>query len=292
MENQTKPKKGKLYIVSTHIGNKEDVTIRAMEVLKFCDLVICEELKVGAKILKELMINNKLDTMNEQNEDEKIFEFIDLLKNGKKLALISDCGTPVFADPGLELIRNAIISEIEVIVVPGASSLMTAIVRSGMPLDQFLYAGFLSRNSEERVQQLKELSVEKRTVVLYDTPYRLLPVLEGICKIMPQRRAYIGMNLTMPFETHHYGTFQELYDKFKNERIKAEFVIVFEGIKTNFPQFYYEGDTGRSAESKRNKKNSFVKKQNFSSNYKRSSGSNSFNRRGDQRNTRSRRDKS
>ena len=223
-------KRGKLYVVSTHIGNKEDVTLRAIEVLKLADLVICEELKVGSILLKDLRINNRLDTLNEQNEDEKIFEYIRMIQEeDKKLALISDCGTPVFADPGYSLVQNALISEVNVIVVPGVTSLMTALVRSGMLLDQFLYAGFLSRKREERVDELIELSKEPRTIVIYDTPYRLLPVLEDASKIMPHRKVYIGMNLTMPFETHHYGTFSELYNKFKDERIKAEFVICFEG---------------------------------------------------------------
>ncbi len=226
---EKKEKKGKLYIVSTHIGNKEDITIRASEVLKICDLVICEELKVGAKILRDLSINKKLETMNEQNESEKVFEFIQMIKEGKKLAVISDCGTPIFADPGSELLKNALVSDIDIVVVPGVSSLMTALVRSGFALDRFLYAGFPPRTTEDRLKYLQTLSKEPYTVALYDTPYRLLPVLEAACKIMPHRRVYIGMNLTMAFETHHYGTFQELYEKFKDERIKAEFVIVIEG---------------------------------------------------------------
>ena len=226
---EKKEKKGKLYIVSTHIGNKEDITIRAIEVLKLCDLVICEELKVGSKILRDLRIDNRLETMNEQNETEKVFEFIKMINEGKKLALISDCGTPVFADPGAELVKNALVSNIDVVVVPGASSLMTALVRSGFSLDQFLYAGFPPRTMEERIKFLQELAKEQRTIALYDTPYRLLPVLEDACKVMPHRRVYVGINLTMPFETHHYGTFQEIYEKFKDERIKAEFVIVIEG---------------------------------------------------------------
>ncbi len=224
-----KEHKGKLYIVSTHIGNREDITLRAIEVLKLCDLVICEELKEGARILREQNIHNKLETMNEQNEGEKIFKLIEMIQNGKKLALISDCGTPVFADPGYQLVRNAIAQNIEIIVVPGVSSIMAAIVRSGMPTNQFLYAGFLSRKTEERELELLALSKETRTVVLYDTPYRLLPVLEEASKSMPHRKAYIGMNLTLPYETHHYGSFVELYEKFKEQRIKAEFVICFAG---------------------------------------------------------------
>jgi len=222
--------RGRLYVVSTHIGNIEDITIRAKEVLKLCDIVVCEELKIGSVLLKNLKINKKLLILNEQNEADVVLELIHTIKEeDKKLALISDCGTPVFADPGFQLVKTALLSDIEVIVVPGATSLMTALVRSGLNLNQFLYAGFLSRKREERVEQLISLSKEPRTVVIYDTPYRLLPVLEDASKIMPNRNVYIGMNLTMPYETHHYGTFAELFNKFEKEKIKAEFVICFEG---------------------------------------------------------------
>jgi 16S rRNA (cytidine1402-2'-O)-methyltransferase len=225
-----KEKRGKLYVVSTDIGNAEDVTLRALEVLKLCDLVVCEEIKEGSQLLKRLRIDKRLDTLNEQNESEKVFEYIKMMEmEDKKLALISDCGTPVFADPGYQLVKTAILADLNVIVVPGATSLMTALVRSGMPLDQFLYAGFLSRNTNERSKQLVELSKEPRTVAIYDTPYRLLPLLEDAAQIMPTRKAYIAMNLTMPYETHHYGTFAELFEKFRNERIRAEFVVCFEG---------------------------------------------------------------
>jgi 16S rRNA (cytidine1402-2'-O)-methyltransferase len=223
-------KRGRLYVVSTHIGNPEDITLRAIEVLKLCDMVICEELNIGSVLLKQLRIDKKLDTLNEQNEDEKLFEYIKMIQDDdKKLALVSDCGTPVFADPGYNLVRNALAVDINVIVVPGVTSLMTALVRSGLPLNQFLYAGFLSRTREERIDELIKLSLETRTVVVYDTPYRLLPLLEDASKVMPARKAYIGMNLTMPYETHHYGTLKELHEKFSDAKVKAEFVICFEG---------------------------------------------------------------
>lgn len=229
-------KRGRLYVVSTHIGNKEDITLRAIEILKLCDLIVCEEMSIGSVLLKDLRINKKLDTLNEQNEEEKVLEFARLMDvEDKKLALISDCGTPVFADPGFHLVQQALSQKIDVIVVPGATSLMAALVRSGMPLQSFLYAGFLSRKSEERIAQIRKLAEEPRTVAILDTPYRLLSLLEDIIKVIPNRQAYIGMNLTMPYETHHYGTFYELYQKFKAEKVKAEFVICFEGNLSNLP---------------------------------------------------------
>lgn len=221
--------KGILYIVSTPIGNQDDISLRALKILNNCDIVICEEIKTGARTLRNYNISKKLETLNEQNEEEKSFAILEMLKNGKRLALISDAGTPVFEDPGALLVRQALDSDIEVVVIPGPVSIMTALVRCGFSIKQFLYAGFLSRKTDERMAQLRRLSEESRTVAFLETPYRLLPILEAASKVMPGRRAYVGINLTMPYETHHYGTFKELYDKFSNQRFKGEFVICFEG---------------------------------------------------------------
>ncbi len=223
---------GTLYIVSTPIGNDDDITVRALKVLKSVDIVVCEEPKVGARTLHKYNLSQKMELLNEQNELIKTPQLVELLEKGKNLALVCDGGTPVFADPGLLLVQTCLKKEIPIKVIPGVSSLMTAIVRSGFPIDQFLFAGFLSRKKEERILQLRRLSQEKRTVVLLETPYRLVPLLEAASQIMPERRAYIGCNLTMPFETHHYGTFKELYNTFKNTKFKGEFVVCFDGSPT------------------------------------------------------------
>ncbi len=230
MATEDKPEKGHLYVVSTPIGNKHDITQRAISTLKYVDLVVCEEIKLGARLLHQLNLRNELDNLNEQNEDIKTFELLNLLKEGKSLGLVSDCGTPVFADPGYMLVKRAIENNIPVTVVPGASSIMTALVRSSFSMKSFLFAGFLSRTPNERLEELKQLALEPRTVCLLETPYRLLPLLEAAAKVMPNRKAYIGFNLTMPFETHHYGTFKELFEHFTEKRVKAEFVICFDGI--------------------------------------------------------------
>lgn len=223
-------KKGVLYLVSTPIGNWDDITLRAIKVLKNCDRVICEEGKEGAKILKHYNIHKEIELLNEQNEDERTLELIWELEKGKNLALISDCGTPVFADPGFSLVKAVLKRNIDISVIPGASSLMAGIVRSGFAITEFLFAGFLSRIKEERISQLKALSKEKRTVALLETPYRLMPFLEAAKLVMPHRNVYIGCNLTMPFETHHYGTFTELYNKFSEKKFKGEFIVIFEGL--------------------------------------------------------------
>lgn len=240
MSEDIKTSKGKLFIVSTPIGNKDDFTVRAMNSLKRCDFVICEEIKVGARTLKQLNLSKDLIPLNEHNEVEQTNEILDRIIKGEKACLISDDGTPLIADPGNHFIKQALYRNIEIEVVPGVTSILTALVRSGFATDQFVFAGFVGRKTEEKFQDVRDLSREKRTVVLLETPYRLASTLEVLAKIMPNRRAYIGMNLTHPYETHHYGTFEELYNKLKDLEIKAEFVICFEG--STFTNFHKKDD--------------------------------------------------
>ncbi|MBM2813516.1 MAG: putative methyltransferase [Ignavibacteria bacterium] len=257
-DNTEKQPKGCLYIVSTPIGNDDDITQRALKAIKLCDVIYCEEMKVGARLLHKYNITNQLEKLDEHNESERTPEILDLLKSGKKVALISDCGTPVFEDPGFFLLKECLRNKIEVVVIPGVSSIMTALVRSGFSLKQFLYAGLLSRTSDERHSQLEWLSRERRTVVILDTPYRLLQILEAASDVMPDRNVYLGCNLTMPFETHHYGSFQELFEKFKDLGFKGEFVIVFEGAySTEKREFIRKTDDRQSL--KLRPKKAFIK---------------------------------
>ncbi|NBP64056.1 MAG: 16S rRNA (cytidine(1402)-2'-O)-methyltransferase [Bacteroidetes bacterium] len=218
-----------LYIVSTPIGNEDDISLRALKVLKKVDAIICEEEKVGALLIKRHNFSAQLEQLNEHNEESYAPQLIERMQQGETFALISDAGTPIFADPGRYLLQLALDVDINVVVVPGASSIMTALVRSGFKSDVFTSAGFLSRTTEERLSELQALALEPRTTVLLETPYRLKQLLEAAAKVMPDRSAYIGCNLTMAFEHHHYGTFSELMIKFTESPFKGEFVIVFEG---------------------------------------------------------------
>ncbi|MFN4917391.1 MAG: 16S rRNA (cytidine(1402)-2'-O)-methyltransferase, partial [Ignavibacteria bacterium] len=218
-----------LYIVSTPIGNEDDISLRALKVLKKVDTVICEEEKIGALLAKRHNFSANLEQLNEHNEDEYAPQLIERLQNGETFALISDAGTPIFADPGRYFLNLALDANINIVVVPGPSSIMTALVRSGFTSDVFTCAGFLSRTTEDRLMEMQALSLEPRTTVLLETPYRLKPLLDAAAKVMPDRKAYIGCNLTMSFEHHHYGTFSELHQVFTDTPFKGEFVIVFEG---------------------------------------------------------------
>ncbi|MCS7176667.1 MAG: 16S rRNA (cytidine(1402)-2'-O)-methyltransferase [Candidatus Kapabacteria bacterium] len=220
---------GTLYVVGTPIGDIDDITLRALRVLKSCSVVFCEEFKVGARLLRAHRIDRPLETLNEHNEPEATERVLSYLRAGKDVALISDAGMPAIADPGLFLIRRVLQEGLPLVVVPGPSSITTALVRSGFSTDQFLFGGMLSRKPEERRRQLQALAEEPRTVVLLETPYRLRQLLADAAAIMPNRHAYVGCNLTMPYETHHYGTFAELFERFRTLRFRGEFVLCFEG---------------------------------------------------------------
>ncbi|MCS6809444.1 MAG: 16S rRNA (cytidine(1402)-2'-O)-methyltransferase, partial [Candidatus Kapabacteria bacterium] len=220
-EHKALPKHGTLFIVSTPIGNNDDISLRALKTLKTADVVVGEEGKTAARLLHDNRISKKLEELNEHNEHEQTPRLLQLLKSGKTLALVSDAGTPLLADPGAQLVRKAIEAGISVRAVPGVTSIMAALTTSGLPMDSFVFAGFLSREPAERLQELKRLAQEPRTVVVLETPYRLVPLLEAARQIIPQRRAYLGCNLTMESETHHYGTVSELYTKFVVSRFKG-----------------------------------------------------------------------
>jgi len=229
-------KTGTLYVVGTPIGNVEDITLRALRVLKSCSVVFCEEFKVGARLLRAHRIDKPLESLNEHNEVEATERVLEYLRQGKDVALISDAGMPVIADPGAFLIRRILREGLPLVVVPGPSSILTALVRSGFSTDQFLYAGFLSRKPEERRRQLQALAEELRTVVLLETPYRLRQLLSDAAAVMPQRHAYLACNLTLPYETHHYGTFAELWERFRHSRFRGEFVLCFEGRPVDYSE--------------------------------------------------------
>lgn len=261
MENNNITKKfGKLYIVSTPIGNKDDISLRAIKTLQSCDIVVCEEGKIGARLLHSYNISKPLEILNEHNEESKSFELLRLLKEGKRLALTSDCGTPLLADPGLLLVNSAIENNIEVRSIPGVSSIMAGIVLSGFTIDRFLFAGFLSRDNDTRIKQIKSLSKETKTVVIFETPYRILPVLQAFADIIPYRKAYIGCNLTLPFETNHYGNFLSLNEKFKELKFKGEFIIVFE---KSLKRIYSDKFEKKEKTIKRDENKDFKKRNNF-----------------------------
>jgi 16S rRNA (cytidine1402-2'-O)-methyltransferase len=223
------PKTGCLYIVATPIGNIQDITLRAIETLRSVDAVICEEHKEGSKLLKRLDIKARelipLNEHNERDKSERINEIILLLHEGKQLALISDCGTPVFSDPGALLIQQAVMFNVPVIPVPGASSLMATLSVLDESLDRFVFGGFLPRDSEQRLEELKTLDRVGYPIVLMDTPYRLKRLLDEIGSTYGKgRRITLACDLTLPSESIYRGTIKQVQQKVTDR--KAEFILV------------------------------------------------------------------
>ncbi len=221
---------GTLYLVATPIGNFEDITFRALAVLKSVDLVIYEERREGERLLHHFGIEKPVESLNEHNEAAASFTILRHLRDGRSVALVSDCGTPVFSDPGQILVRKAIEQKIRIVPVPGASSLMPALTVSGFSIDQFLFYGMLSPKKDRRRAELRHLQQEKRVIVLMDTPYRLLPLLKDLAEAFGEtRRVCVAFNLTLPDEQLFYGTAVEMHRVFSARAMKGEFVIVIEG---------------------------------------------------------------
>jgi 16S rRNA (cytidine1402-2'-O)-methyltransferase len=221
---------GTLYLVATPIGNYDDITIRALTVLRTVDVVVYEERREGERLMRHFGIEKPVETLNEHNEAAATHVILQLLTSGKSVALVSDCGTPVFSDPGQMLVRRAIEQSLKIVPIPGASSLMPALTVSGFSIDQFLFYGWLSPKKERRRSELRQLLQERRAIVVMDTPYRLVPLLADLSEAFgDSRRLCIAFDLTMPDEQMFYGTAVQLHRKFAGKPVKGEFVIVIEG---------------------------------------------------------------
>jgi 16S rRNA (cytidine1402-2'-O)-methyltransferase len=222
-------KPGTLYIVSTPIGNPDDITLRAIEVLKNADAVVCEEYKPGSTLLKRLNIEGKeLLLLNEHNEETQAAELLVRLLNGETLALFSDCGTPVFSDPGAYLIQLAAGSGVTVSPVPGASSLMAALSVLDMKLERFVFTGFLPREPERRRAELMRYKGMRMALVVMETPYRLTALLEDVSKTFGKRQwVTVAYNLTLPGEMVFRGEVENVLRQTAGR--KGEFVLVVHG---------------------------------------------------------------
>lgn len=218
---------GKLYIVSTPIGNYEDITLRALRILKEVDFIICEEFKEARRLLSHFNIHKELSSINEHNESKNADEIILKLTEGKSAALISDCGTPLFSDPGHLLVQLAIQNRIEIIPIPGTSSLLAALVGSGMNFEKFYYYGWLSPKKDIRKKQLLEMKKRNEIIVLMDTPYRLKTLLEDVNKFMGKNvPVVLAYELTKPKENFYRGTCENVLRIVENENLKGEFVLI------------------------------------------------------------------
>lgn len=215
----------KLFVVATPIGNLSDITFRAIETLKSVDLIVCEDTRVTKILLDHFQISKPLFVINAQNESRKIPELIEKIKEGLNCAFVSDAGTPSISDPGTRVVNAAIKNGIEVIGIPGPSAVTLALSISGLPTDAFVFEGFLPQK-KGRQKKLKELAEEERTIVLYESTYRIEKLLEELKQYMPTRQIVIARELTKKFEETWRGTAEEILKDFDKKIIKGEFVII------------------------------------------------------------------
>ena len=220
---------GKLYLVPTPIGNLDDMTMRAIKVLQGVDLILAEDTRTSSKLLHHFNIQKKLTAHHKFNEHKTVELISNQLEAGKTMALISDAGTPGISDPGFLLVRKCIENDLEVECLPGATALIPALVNSGLPADRFCFEGFLpqKKGRQKKVQSLIE---EERTMIFYESPYRVLKTLEQFCTYFGENRlASISRELTKIHEETKRGTLKELLEYFKSSTVKGEFVLVVEG---------------------------------------------------------------
>lgn len=215
----------KLFVVSTPIGNLKDITLRALETLKEVDFIICEDTRVTGNLLRHYEISKELISLNAFNESQKLHQIIEKILSGNSAALVSDSGTPTISDPGNRLISEAIKNKIEVIAIPGASAVIAALSISGLPTDSFVFEGFLPQK-KGRQKKLKQLAEEERTIVLYESVYRIEKLLDELIEHMPERFIVVCRELTKKFEECWRGFPAEMKSNVSEKIIKGEFVII------------------------------------------------------------------
>lgn len=218
-----------LYIVSTPIGNLSDITLRALSILKSVDLIACEDTRHTAILLNHYQIKNKLTSYFEYNKKEKTEQIIKFIQTGKSVALVSDAGTPGISDPGYYLIRTAIENNIPVIPIPGPSALIAALIISGLPSDRFAFEGFLPKRQGKKLKKLQNLKDEERTMIFYDSPYRVKDSLRSMLEIFGDRKIVLVRELTKKFETVIRDKISEVISQLENKKLKGEIVIIVEG---------------------------------------------------------------
>ncbi len=218
-----------MFLVPTPIGNLEDITLRAIRILKEADLILAEDTRTSSVLLNHLGIAKKPLAHHQHNEHQALQEIIRLLQSGRRIALISDAGTPGISDPGFLLVRECIKNNLSVECLPGPTALVPALVNSGLPCDRFVFEGFLP-HKKGRTTALQKLKEEERTMVFYESPYRLLKTLEQLAEMLgKERKASVSRELTKLYEETQRGTLEELHRYFSSKTIKGEIVLVVMG---------------------------------------------------------------
>lgn len=227
---------GTLHIVPTPIGNLEDITLRAINVLRSADVILAEDTRTSKVLLQRYDISRPVYSHHKFNEHHTTAAIVRRLMEGENVALISDAGTPGISDPGFFIVREALRQGVAVECLPGATALIPALVASGLPADRFVFEGFLPQK-KGRTSRLEALRDEKRTMIFYESPHRLVRLLEQLVAVFgPDRQASVARELTKIHETHHRGTLMELKEYFSARQPRGEIAVVVEGCGKNRKQ--------------------------------------------------------
>ena len=225
---------GTLYIVATPIGNLEDISQRALRILREVDFIACEDTRHTSKLLNHFGIDTKTISYHEHNERERAEELGSVLESGKSVALVSDAGTPLISDPGFRLVNAAIEKGISVVPIPGAAAGVTALAASGLPMDQFFFAGFLPARANARRAKLEELAQIPATLIFYEAPHRISATLRDAIDVLGDREAVVARELTKLHEEFARGLLSELAKRFsKAENVRGEIVLMISGESAN-----------------------------------------------------------
>jgi len=235
------PSPGTLYLVATPIGNLEDITLRALRILKEVDLIAAEDTRHSRKLLQHFGITTSLTSYHEHNEQRKGEALLEQLLAGRSIALISDAGTPAISDPGYEIVCRCLPAGVPVVPVPGPSAVVTALSAAGLPVDRFTFEGFLPAKHKARCVTLEQLREERRTVVFYEAPHRLSAMLKDLMDVVGgERQIVVARELTKLHEEFFRGTAQEAVNYFSEERVRGEIVVLLAPGESSAPQLSVE----------------------------------------------------
>ena len=217
----------KLYMVGVPIGNFDDITLRAIKTLQMVDIIYCEDTRVTKKLLNHFNINKPLRSYHTFNEKEITTNLLELIKNGQNIAIVSDAGMPIISDPGFLAVREATKMNIDVVVIPGPSAFITALVGSGIASNRIVFTGFLNSGDNKRKKELEKLKDLEETLILYESPHRIKETLAMLDELMPNRYICLARELTKQYEEYLHGTPHEILEVI--DEIKGEIVLVIEG---------------------------------------------------------------
>lgn len=220
---------GILYLCATPIGNLEDITLRCLKVLSEVDIIAAEDTRQTIKLLNHYEINNHMISYHEHNKKTKGEEIVNLLLEGRNIALVTDAGMPCISDPGEDLVKLCIKKGIEIIPIPGVSASLTALSISGLTTERFVFEGFLPKKGKDRTERLEDIANEKKTIILYEAPHRLLTTLKDLEKYLGNRNISISRELTKKFEETVRTDIKGAIEEFSKRDIKGEFVLIIEG---------------------------------------------------------------